>query len=116
MRFGVVLLTLLPQSSALGRTQEQPRLLDRVVPLPMALNQDFRFRKTKLYLLTENAPGQEKSSATDSTQGRTRGGKLASTAPSRKSITDRDGSIRVERQYRVFGAVTKLCQRGRVGS
>ncbi len=40
MKLGVVLLTLLPLASALGRTQEQPRLLDRVVPLPMALNQD----------------------------------------------------------------------------
>src|SRR5438132_1070171 len=60
MKLGVVLLTLLPLASALGRTQEQPRLLDRVVPLPMALNEDFRFRKTKLYLLTENVRGSHK--------------------------------------------------------
>jgi hypothetical protein len=116
MKLGVVLLTLLPLASALGRTQEQPRLLDRVVPLPMALNEDFRFRKTKLYLLTENAPGQEKSSGTDSTQGRTKGGKLASTAPSSKSTTVQDASIRFERQYRLFGAVTKLDQRERIGN
>ena len=116
MKLGVVLLTLLPLASALGRTQEQPRLLDRVVPLPMALNQDFRFRKTKLYLLTENAPGQEKSSGTDSTQGKTKGGKLSSTAPSSKSTTVQDASIRFERQYRLFGAVTKLDQRERIGN
>jgi len=116
MKLGVVLLTLLPLASALGRTQEQPRLLDRVVPLPMALNEDFRFRKTKLYLLTENAPGQEKSSGTDSTQGRTKGGKLSSTAPSSKSTTVQDASIRFERQYRLFGAVTKLDQRERIGN
>ena len=116
MKLGVVLLTLLPLASALGRTQEQPRLLDRVVPLPMALNQDFRFRKTKLYLLTENAPGQEKSSNTDSTQGKTKGGKLSSTAPSSKSTTVQDASIRFERQYRLFGAVTKLDQRERIGN
>jgi len=116
MKLGVVLLTLLPLASALGRTQEQPRLLDRVVPLPMALNEDFQFRKTKLYLLTENAPGQEKSSGTDSTQGRTKGGKLASTAPSSKSTTVQDASIRFERQYRLFGAVTKLDQRERIGN
>lgn len=82
----------------------------------MALNEDFRFRKTKLYLLTENAPGQEKSSGTDSTQGRTKGGKLASTAPSSKSTTVQDASIRFERQYRLFGAVTKLDQRERIGN
>jgi len=116
MKLGVVLLTLLPLASALGRTQEQPRLLDRVVPLPMALNEDFRFRKTKLYLLTENAPGQEKSSNTDSTQGKTKGGKLSSTAPSSKSTTVQDASIRFERQYRLFGAVTKLDQRERIGN
>ena len=116
MKLGVVLLTLLPLASALGRTQEQPRLLDRVVPLPMALNEDFRFRKTKLYLLTENAPGQEKSSGTGSTQGKGKGGKLSSTAPSSKSTTVQDASIRFERQYRLFGAVTKLDQRERIGN
>ncbi len=116
MKLGVVLLTLLPLASALGHTQEQPRLLDRVVPLPMALNEDFRFRKTKLYLLTESAPGQEKSSGTDSTQGKTKGGKLSSTAPSSKSTTVQDASIRFERQYRLFGAVTKLDQRERIGN
>lgn len=116
MKLGVVLLTLLPLASVLGRTQEQPRLLDRVVPLPMALNEDFRFRKTKLYLLTENAPGQEKSSDTGSVQGKGKGGKLSSTAPSSKSTTVQDASIRFERQYRLFGAVTKLDQRERTGN
>src|SRR5207244_13326246 len=82
----------------------------------MALNQDFQFRKTKLYLLTENAPGQEKSSGTDGVQGRTKGGKLSSTAPSSKSTTVQDASIRFERQYRLFGAVTKLDQRERIGN
>jgi hypothetical protein len=91
-------------------------LLDRVVPLPMALNQDFQFRKTKLYLLTENAPGQEKSDGTDSVQGKGKGGKLSSTAPSSKSTTVQDASIRFERQYRLFGAVTKLDQRERTGN
>jgi len=116
MKLGVVLLTLLPLASALCRAQEQPRLLDRVVPLPTALNEDFRFRKTKLYLLTENAPGQEKSSDTGSVQGKGKGGKLSSTAPSSKSTTVQDASIRFERQYRLFGAVTKLDQRERTGN
>jgi len=91
-------------------------LLDRVVPLPVALNQDFQFRKTKLYLLTENAPGQEKSDGTGSVQGKGKGGKLSSTAPSSKSTTVQDASIRFERQYRLFGAVTKLDQRERTGN
>jgi len=43
-------------ASALARTQ-QPRVIDRAGSLPVALNEDFQFRKTKLYLLTEAAPG-----------------------------------------------------------
>ena len=100
----------------MGRTQPEPRPVDRVLPLPMALSDDFQFRKTKLYLLTEAAPGQEKSTTTDQTQSATKGGKLSSTAPSSKSNTVQDASIRFERQYRLFGAVTKLDQRERFGN
>ena len=115
MRFPVALLVLIPLASGFGRSAEQPRLLDRVVPLPMALSDDFQFRKTKLYLLTETVPGQEKGSD-QSVQGKTKGGKLSSTAPSSKSTTVQDASIRFERQYRLFGAVTKLDQRERMGN
>lgn len=116
MRFPTTLFVLIPLVSGFCRSTEQPRLLDRVVPLPVALNQDFQFRKTKLYLLTENAPGQEKSDGTGSVQGKGKGGKLSSTAPSSKSTTVQDASIRFERQYRLFGAVTKLDQRERTGN
>ena len=116
MRFPTALFVLIPLVSGFCRSTEQPRLLDRVVPLPVALNQDFQFRKTKLYLLTENAPGQEKSDGTGSVQGKGKGGKLSSTAPSSKSTTVQDASIRFERQYRLFGAVTKLDQRERTGN
>ena len=116
VRLLMALLVLIPVASGFGRSADQPRLLDRVVPLPTALSDDFQFRKTKLYLLTENAPGQEKSSGTDGVQGKTKGGKLSSTAPSSKSTTVQDASIRFERQYRLFGAVTKLDQRERIGN
>jgi hypothetical protein len=116
VRFLIALLVLISLTSALGRTQEQPRLLDRVVPLPMALSDDFQFQKTKLYLLTENAPGQEKSTGDQTVQGATKGGKLSNTAPSSKSTTVQDASIRFERQYRLFGAVTRLDQRERFGN
>jgi hypothetical protein len=110
------LFTLIPLACGFGRNTEQPRLLDRVIPLPMALSDDFQFRKTKLYLLTETAPGQEKTSSTDSVRSATKGGKLSSTAPSSKSTTVQDASIRFERQYRLFGAATKLDQRERIGN
>lgn len=110
-------LVLLATIGAFARTQERPRVLSRVAPLPMALDDDFQFRKTKLYLLTENAPGQDKSSSEQTTtQGGGKGGKLSNTAPSSKSTTTQDASIRFERQYRLWGAVTKLDQRERFGN
>jgi len=108
---------LIPLVSAIGRTEPEPQVVERVVPLPMALSDDFQFRKTKLYLLTETAPGQDQSTTTDQTaQSATKGGKLSSTAPSSKSTTVQNASIRFERQYRLFGAVTKLDQRERFGN
>ena len=97
--------------------QQQPRLVTRAGQLPVALNRDFQFRKTKLYLLTDQAPGQEKSSLDQQAAQTTgKGGKLASTAPSSKTTTVQEASIRFERQYRLFGAVTKLDQRERMGN
>ena len=112
----IALLVLIPLPSGFSRSAEQPRLLDRVIPLPMALSDDFQFRKTKLYLLTETPPGQEKSRSDQTTGQKGKGGKLSSTAPSTKSTTVQDASIRFERDYRLFGAVTKLDQRERIGN
>jgi len=61
-------------------------------------------------------PGQEKSSTDQTAQSATKGGKLSGTAPSSKTTTVQDASIRFERQYRLFGAVTKLDQRERFGN
>jgi len=116
VRLRIALLVLIPIASGFGRSADQPRLLDRVVPLPTALSDEFQFRKTKLYLLTETVPGQQKGSTDQSVQGTGKGGKLSSTAPSSKSTTVQDASIRFERQYRLFGAVTKLDQRERMGN
>jgi hypothetical protein len=100
-----------------SRAAEQPKLITRVTPLPVALSDDFQFRKTKLYLLTEDVPGQTKTSAADQdVQSTGKGSKLSNTAPSSKSTTTQDASIRFERQYRLFGAVTKLDQRERFGN
>src|SRR2546423_14845128 len=87
VRFGIALFVVVPLASGFGRSADQPRLLDRVVPLPVALSDDFQFRKTKLYLLTETVPGQEKGTADQGAQGTTKGGRLSSTAPSSKSTT-----------------------------
>lgn len=91
-------------------------MLDRVVQLPTALNEDFQFRKTKLYLLTESVSGEDNTNQNQNMQTSGKGGKLSNTAPSSKSTTVQDASIHFERQYRLFGAVTKLDQRERMGN
>lgn len=111
-------LALLAVPSLFARTQEQPRVIDRVGPLPIQLSDDFQFRKTKLYLLTESVDGGDKTTPDQNAQSaKGKGaGKLSGTQPSSKKTTAQDASIRFERQYRLFGAVTKLDQRELTGN
>jgi len=82
-----------------------------VTPLPVGLDKDFEFRKTKVFLLSEKAStaGQGARQRTS-----TLGGK--SSSPSQKTATLQDAPITFERQYRMFGAVTALDQRQRFGN
>jgi hypothetical protein len=96
-------------ASGLARAVEEPKLLEKVTPLPVALSKDFEFRKTKLFFLSERAPTQATSRQTTSTLA----GK--SSAPSQKTATLQDAPITFERQYRLFGAVTGVDQRQRFG-
>ena len=102
---------------------EEPKLLTKVTALPVALDPDFEFRKTKLYFLSERTPnlrgGYQQSQTEDQNQptggGLGKPGRLSNTAPSTKTATAQDASIMFERQYRLFGAVTKLDRRQRFG-
>jgi hypothetical protein len=96
-------------TSGLARAVEEPKLLEKVTPLPVALSKDFEFRKTKLFFLSERAPTQATSRQSTSTLS------AKSTAPSQKTATLQDAPITFERQYRLFGAVTGLDQRQRFG-
>ena len=71
------------------------RQLSRVEPLPVALDSDFEFRKTKLFVLG-GLPGRKKAAA------------ITQSAP-------KSPSIGAESAYRLFGAVTQLDQRARYG-
>jgi len=43
--------------SALGKgAREEPKVVEKVTPLPVALDKNFEFRKTKLFFLSEQAP------------------------------------------------------------
>ena len=111
MKFGPATVGLIFYLSALLAAAEEPKLLAKVTPLPVALNKDFEFRKTKLYLLTEKAPKQGASGKASSLSPKA----LSSTAPQR-TVANQDSSIAFERQYRLFGAVTKLDQHQRFGN
>jgi hypothetical protein len=93
--------------------REEPRILEKVTSLPVALNSDFEFRKTKLFFLSEKAP-QASERARQTTSTTSLSGK--STSPSQKTATLQDAPITFERQYRLFGAVTLLDQRQRFGN
>jgi hypothetical protein len=110
VRFAAALLILsFLALSALGKgAREEPKVVEKVTPLPVALDPNFEFRKTKLFFLglkpIERAR-QETSKL---------GGK--SNSPDQKTATLQDAPIVFERQYRLFGAVTGLDQRQRFGN
>jgi len=96
-------------SSSQG-SREEPRVMEKVTPLPMALDKDFEFRKTKLFFLSDKPPkpGERARQSTSSLGGK-------SNSPSQKTATLQDAPIAFERQYRLYGAVTGLDQRQRYG-
>jgi hypothetical protein len=113
MRFAVALcvLTFLALGASSQGAREEPRIVEKVTPLPVALDKDFEFRKTKLFFLSDK-PSKRGQGARQTTS--TLGGK--SNSPSQKTATLQDAPITFERQYRMFGAVTLLDQRQRFGN
>jgi hypothetical protein len=89
---------------------QEPRVLAKVTPVPIALSDDFEFRKTKLYYLSELG-AKAKSQQTTKLSGKTSGG-----SSGQSSSVNQDSSIAFERSYRMFGALTKLDQRQRYGN
>jgi hypothetical protein len=111
MRFAAALILLSLGASGKAAPREEPRIIEKVTPLPVALDKDFEFRKTKLFLLSEKAPtAGQRARQTTSTLG------AKSNSPSQKTATLQDAPITFERQYRLFGAVTGLDQRQRFGN
>jgi hypothetical protein len=109
--FGLILLAL--GASIEGARREEPRIVEKVTTLPVALDKDFEFRKTKLFFLSEkpSTVGQ-RTRQTTSTIGKSSSG----TSPSQKTATLQDVPITFERQYRMFGAATGLDQHQRFGN
>jgi hypothetical protein len=112
MRFAVAAVALLSLAvTAWSRPpREEPKVVEKVTPLPVALDKDFEFRKTKLVLLNEKTKTQSSRQSTSTVN------KKSSNSPNQKTATLSDAPITFERQYRMFGAVTGLDQRQRFGN
>ncbi len=98
MKFGIAFFGFILALSASGKPPlEEPKIVEKVTPLPVAFDKDFEFRKTKLFFLSEK--GQPTSGSARQT-----------------TSTLHSAPITFERQYRLFGAVTGLDQRQRFGN
>ncbi len=112
MKFIVGAVGLIIIAGELARGAEEPRVVEKVTPLPIALSKDFEFRKTKLFFLSQAPPKGQGARQTTSTL---KPGASSKAAPNQKTATLQDAPITFERQYRLFGAVTALDQRQRFG-
>ena len=112
MRFAaaVFALTFLALSLSGKGAREEPKVVEKVTPLPLALDKDFEFRKTKLFFLSETGlkPSERAHATTNKVGGK-------SNSPNQKTATLQDAPIIFERQYRLYGAVTALDRRQRFG-
>jgi hypothetical protein len=87
----------------------EPRVVEKVTPLPVALDKNFEFRKTMLFIISAKLKTQHGPQTTSSFNKK-------SNSPSERTATLQDAPITFERQYRMFGAVTGLDQRQRFGN
>lgn len=114
MRFAAALLILpVLVVSAPGKgVREEPKVIEKVTALPVALDPNFEFRKTRLFFMSEKGGLKPNERAHDSTS--KVGGK--SNTPNQKTSVLQDAPIVFERQYRLYGAVTAVDQRQRFGN
>jgi hypothetical protein len=112
MRFAAALLifAFLPLSAPGKVAREEPKVVEKVTPLPVALDPNFEFRKTKLVFLSETGLELKHRARQETSK---IGGK---SNPDQRTTTLQDAPIVFERQYRLFGAVTGLDQRQRFGN
>jgi hypothetical protein len=115
MRFAATLLifSFLIFSALAREAREEPKIVEKVTPLPVALDKDFEFRKTKLFFLSEKAPKASERARQSTSSLNSLGAK--SNTPNQKTATLQDAPITFERQYRLYGAVTALDRHQRYG-
>jgi hypothetical protein len=82
------------------------KILTKVDKLPVALNDDFQFRKTKLFYLSENPPKAKKSLSQS----------LSAANPNNPTAGIAEASLGFERTYRLYGAISNADRYQRYGN
>jgi hypothetical protein len=106
-----LILTFMVVSAPGKSAREEPKVIEKVTPLPMALDPNFEFRKTKLFFMSEKGlkPSERAHDSSNKVGGKTN-------APNQKTSVLQDAPIVFERQYRLYGAVSGVDQRQRFGN
>lgn len=81
------------------------KILTKVNQLPVALDDNFQFRKTKLFYLNENPPKSKKSFS-----------QAFSNNPNSPTAGIAEASLGFERTYRLYGAITNADRNQRYGN
>jgi hypothetical protein len=93
-------------ATAAAQAADEAKVLAKVDPLPVALSNDFEFRKTKLFLL-----GRVTTQVTTKASK-----KFSGSGGSRANAAVAAAAINFESKYRLYGAVTQLDERERTGN
>jgi hypothetical protein len=104
----VCILAIVLSTTAWAASQPQVKVLTKVDKLPVALNDDFQFRKTKLFYMSENPPKTKRSFSQA----------LAAGAPNPNNPTAgiAEASLGFERTYRLYGAISQADKNQRYGN
>lgn len=101
----VFICVILLATNALAASQGQVKVLTKVEALPVALDDNFQFRKTKLFYLNENPPKAKKSISN-----------ALSRDPNNPNAGIAEASLGFERTYRLYGAITNADKYHRYGN
>ena len=83
----------------------QVKVLTKVDPLPVALSDDFQFRKTKLFYLSETPPKSKKSLSS-----------ALNSNPNNPTAGIAEAPLGFERTYRLYGALSNADRNQRYGN
>jgi hypothetical protein len=104
----VAVLTIVLAANVWAARQPPVKILTKVNQLPVALNNDFQFRKTKLFFLDPNPPKAKKSLSQALSAN--------SNNPNNATAGIAEASLGFERTYRLYGAVSNADKAQRYGN